>query len=97
MAGIGINSLGDGDQINCVYFGSLKSVDKAPYLLKGYHKILLEVRHGNVILIASTNRNSISIKLSVARLAIVLGCTSHAGDVRKVLGGHKSDIFIDTR
>ena len=80
-----------------MYFGSLKSVDKAPYLLKGYHKSLLEVRHANVILISNTNRNSISIKLSAERLDIFLGCTSHAGDMWKVSGGQKSDIFIDTR
>ena len=97
MASTGINSLGDGDQINCVYFGSLKSVDKAPYLLKGYQKVLLEMRHGNVILIANTNRNSISIKLSVERQDVFLGCTSYTSDVRRASGGQKSDIFIDTR
>ena len=96
MAGISINIPVYGDQTNCVYFGSLKSVDNLSSLLKGYHKVLLEVQHGKVTSIVNTNRNSISIKLSVASLAIVLGCTSHAGDVRRVSGGQKSDIFIDT-
>lgn len=43
MSSIVINGPGDGDLINCMNLGTLESIDNAPYLFKGPHKVLLEV------------------------------------------------------
>ena len=97
MAGITINGPGDVALVNCVHLGTLKSIDKASSLLKGPHKVLLEVRHGNGTSIVNTNIKSIGIKLIVERMVAVVGCTSNAGYEQRFTGGQKYVIVIDAR
>ena len=97
MAGIIISGPGNGSLMNYVHIGTLKYVDNDLYLLKGTHKVLLELQHGNRTLIVNTNRKSIGMKLSVEILASIVGFTSHAVDVWRVAGGQKPGIFIYTR
>ena len=82
MTSIIINSLRNGALINCFQIDTLKYIDKAPYFLKGPHKVLLEMIHGNRTVIINTNRKSIGVKLRLMRLATGVGCTSHVSDMR---------------
>ena len=67
--------------MNCVHFWTLKYVDNAPPLLKGTHKFLLGIQHGNRKLIINNSGNSISVKLSLVSLATGVDCNSHVGDM----------------
>ena len=75
-----INGPINGDLINFVHFWTLKSVDNTSSFLKGTHKILLGMRHGNIKYIINTNGNSIGDKLILVRLATGMGCTIHSSD-----------------
>ena len=97
MTGIVVNGPSYGALINCVHLGTLESVDNMQSLFKGPHKVLLEVKYGNVTTIANTNRKSIGIKIILTMLASGVGCTSHEIYVRQVAGGKKSDIILDVR
>ena len=82
MTGIVINGPSDDVLINFVHLCSLKSVDNETSFFKGLQKVLLEMRHGNIIAIINTNRNSIGFKHGFSRMVNGVGCTSHASDVR---------------
>ena len=82
MTSIIINSQRNGALINCFQIDTLKYIDKAPYFLKGPHKVLLEMIHGNRTVIINTNRKSIGVKLILMRLATGVGCTSNVSDMR---------------
>ena len=82
MTSIIINSLRNGALINCFQIDTLKYIDKAPYFLKGPHKVLLEIRHGNRTAVLDTNGNSKFLKITLARLDTGVGCTSPSSDLQ---------------
>ena len=75
-----INGPSNGALRNCGHLCTLKFVDKMPPFLTGPHKVLFEIQHGNRTKIINTNRNSISVKLSLERLAtgvVITSCASY--------------------
>ena len=81
MAVIVINVTINGALINCVHLCTIKSLDNAPYFFKGPHKVLLEMRHGNITAIINTNKNSIGVKIILVSMATGVGFTRHTNYV----------------
>ena len=53
--------------------------------------------HGNITMIINKNGKFIGVKLSLARIATGVVCTSHECAVKRVVGVQTVVIIIDTR